>query len=121
MELTARVRTARRPLPTAMAIALDHGGILADPTDPSHRADLAEFGIDKGEYFEKIPVMISQAIASGSPNNNPRVATTDEIAGIYNRAVYMDERRRALEAWYRCQPVLGEAVHQKPIRSGMGE
>jgi len=29
--------------------------------------------------------MISQAIASGSPNNNPRVATPDEIAGIYAR------------------------------------
>lgn len=44
---------------------------------------LSEFGIVKEEYFEKIPVMAEQAVASGSPNNNPRVASAAEIAKLY--------------------------------------
>lgn len=44
---------------------------------------LSEFGIVKEEYFEKIPVMAEQAVASGSPNNNPRVASAAEIARLY--------------------------------------
>jgi alcohol dehydrogenase class IV len=46
---------------------------------------LAEFGVDKAEYDEKIPTMISQALASGSPNNNPRVPSPDEIGAIYRQ------------------------------------
>jgi len=30
--------------------------------------------------------MIEAAIASGSPDNNPRIATKEEIAEIYNQA-----------------------------------
>jgi alcohol dehydrogenase class IV len=56
-------------------------GLLAELKVPSP----AEFGIAKDDYFEKIPVMAAQAIASGSPANNPRVADVDEIAGIYTR------------------------------------
>jgi alcohol dehydrogenase class IV len=43
----------------------------------------AEFGIGKTEYFEKIPVMVSQAIASGSPANNPRQADVEGMSRIY--------------------------------------
>jgi alcohol dehydrogenase class IV len=44
-----------------------------------------EYGIDPGRYAELLPVMASQALASGSPANNPRVPTTDEIVELYRR------------------------------------
>lgn len=56
-------------------------GLLAELKVPSPAA----FGIAKDDYFEKIPVMAAQAIASGSPANNPRVADAAEIADIYTR------------------------------------
>ncbi len=45
---------------------------------------LAEFGVAKDDYFAKIDTMASQAIASGSPNNNPRGATKEELIEIYS-------------------------------------
>jgi alcohol dehydrogenase class IV len=42
-----------------------------------------QFGIQEQQYFEKIPLMAEQALASGSPQNNPRVPTAEEIATIY--------------------------------------
>jgi alcohol dehydrogenase class IV len=48
---------------------------------PSPRA----WGIDAGRYEELLPVMASQALASGSPANNPRVPSTDEIIALYRR------------------------------------
>ncbi|WP_417491208.1 iron-containing alcohol dehydrogenase [Maricaulis sp.] len=44
---------------------------------------LSGFGIDRARYFGMIPVMVEQALASGSPGNNPRVPTADELAGLY--------------------------------------
>ena len=41
------------------------------------------FGIDGQVWHDRIPTMVQQAIASGSPSNNPRVPTPDEIAAIY--------------------------------------
>jgi alcohol dehydrogenase class IV len=46
-----------------------------------------DYGIDAARYEELLPVMASQALASGSPANNPRVPTADEIIDIY-RQVY---------------------------------
>src|SRR5579863_8540383 len=43
-----------------------------------------EFGIREQEYFAKIPLMAEQALASGSPQNNPRVPTAQEIEAIYH-------------------------------------
>src|SRR5215469_7738168 len=48
---------------------------------PSPRA----WGIDSRRYDELLPVMASQALASGSPANNPRVPTSDEIIDLYRR------------------------------------
>jgi alcohol dehydrogenase class IV len=48
---------------------------------PSPRA----WGIDAGRYEELLPVMANQALASGSPGNNPRVPTSDEIIDLYRR------------------------------------
>jgi alcohol dehydrogenase class IV len=41
------------------------------------------FGISEEKYFDAIPTMSAQALASGSPANNPRVPTADEIATLY--------------------------------------
>jgi alcohol dehydrogenase class IV len=48
---------------------------------PSPRA----YGIERARYDELLPVMASQALASGSPANNPRVPTNDEIIELYRR------------------------------------
>jgi alcohol dehydrogenase class IV len=42
------------------------------------------YGIDEAKYRELMPLMSEQALASGSPNNNPRVPTKDEIVTIYD-------------------------------------
>ena len=43
------------------------------------------WGIDAQRYEELLPVMASQALASGSPANNPRVPTNGEIIDLYRR------------------------------------
>ncbi|HTV43776.1 MAG TPA: iron-containing alcohol dehydrogenase [Stellaceae bacterium] len=48
---------------------------------PSPRA----YGIDARRYEELLPIMASQALASGSPANNPRVPSSDEIIALYRR------------------------------------
>jgi alcohol dehydrogenase class IV len=40
-------------------------------------------GISERRFFEVIPVMAAQALASGSPQNNPRVPTATEIEQLY--------------------------------------
>ena len=47
----------------------------------------AAWGIDEARYMELIPTMAAQALASGSPGNNPREPSAEEIADLY-RAVY---------------------------------
>jgi len=44
-----------------------------------------QYGISEQKYFEVIPVMAAQALASGSPQNNPRIPTADEIAQLYRQ------------------------------------
>lgn len=41
------------------------------------------FGINKDDFMSKLEIMAEQAIASGSPGNNPRVPNNDEIIEIY--------------------------------------
>jgi alcohol dehydrogenase class IV len=43
----------------------------------------AEFGIDRRAWYENIASMVRQAIASGSPANNPRVPSAGEIEQLY--------------------------------------
>ncbi len=43
----------------------------------------AAFGIDKREWDGKLETMARQAIASGSPANNPRVPSEAEIVSLY--------------------------------------
>jgi alcohol dehydrogenase class IV len=53
----------------------------ADLKVPSPR----DYGIDARRYTELMRTMASQALASGSPGNNPRVPTQDEIIELYKR------------------------------------
>ena len=40
-------------------------------------------GLDEQHYFDTLPIMAEQALASGSPQNNPRVPTAEEIVQLY--------------------------------------
>lgn len=46
----------------------------------------AAYGIEEARYMALIPTMAEQALASGSPANNPRGADADEIADLYRLA-----------------------------------
>ena len=85
----------------------------------------------KQQYFEVIPVMAAQALASGSPQNNPRVPTADEIAQLYTGGLGV-ARRSESEA-QRCpasksstiedrldrgDACRGPALHRRPARRG---
>ncbi|MDF3074212.1 MAG: alcohol dehydrogenase, partial [Alphaproteobacteria bacterium] len=41
------------------------------------------YGIDEKKYFGMMEKMAEQALASGSPNNNPRIPTAAEIVELY--------------------------------------
>jgi len=43
----------------------------------------ADFGIREADWTSKMPLMAQQALASGSPNNNPRVPDAAEIVALY--------------------------------------
>ncbi|MDX1266848.1 MAG: iron-containing alcohol dehydrogenase [Oceanisphaera sp.] len=45
----------------------------------------ARFGIDRQTFFDLMPTMAEQALASGSPNNNPRVPSIDDMIAIYRQ------------------------------------
>tara|TARA_R110002167_G_scaffold163319_4_gene360199 strand:+ start:14902 stop:16059 length:1158 start_codon:yes stop_codon:yes gene_type:complete len=45
----------------------------------------AQFGIERQAFFELMPTMADQALASGSPNNNPRVPSAEEVVEIYQQ------------------------------------
>ena len=45
----------------------------------------AGFGIEQQRYFELLGEMAAQALASGSPGNNPRIPSADEIIDIYKK------------------------------------
>jgi alcohol dehydrogenase class IV len=42
-----------------------------------------KLGIGRKQWFDAVPTMVEQAIASGSPANNPRVPTAQEIGDLY--------------------------------------
>lgn len=45
---------------------------------------LAQFGVQKADFIELVNTMCEQAFASGSPNNNPRVPSLDEMLQLYS-------------------------------------
>jgi alcohol dehydrogenase class IV len=42
-----------------------------------------KFGLSEERYREVIPTMTAHALASGSPQNNPRIPTAAEIERLY--------------------------------------
>jgi alcohol dehydrogenase class IV len=44
----------------------------------------AEYGIDEAVWNGKLELMAEQALASGSPGNNPRVPDKAEIVSLYH-------------------------------------
>jgi len=43
------------------------------------------YGLSEKRFFEVIPTMAAQALASGSPQNNPRVPNAGEIEQLYQQ------------------------------------
>ncbi|MFO0871736.1 MAG: iron-containing alcohol dehydrogenase [Pirellulales bacterium] len=48
-------------------------------------------GVDEASFDASLPKMADDALASGSPQNNPRVPTAEEIVALY-RAAFADSR-----------------------------
>jgi alcohol dehydrogenase class IV len=44
-----------------------------------------KYGLSEERYFSLIVTMAAQALASGSPANNPRVPSAEEICGLYRQ------------------------------------
>ena len=44
-----------------------------------------QFGIERDHFFANLQIMAQQALESGSPANNPRVPSSDEIVEIYKK------------------------------------
>jgi alcohol dehydrogenase class IV len=44
-----------------------------------------KFGIDRQAWEDSIPAMVQQALASGSPANNPRLPSPQEIEQLYHK------------------------------------
>ena len=45
----------------------------------------AKYGIDQQSYHDQLEIMAEQALMSGSPGNNPRVPTADQIIELYRQ------------------------------------
>ena len=101
MLLPAITRFSVAAAPIRYAAAARQIG-FAQPDDPDDRATArlvaglealnrelsvptpAAFGIDEATWTSKLPLMAQQALASGSPANNPRVPDAAEIVTLYN-------------------------------------
>lgn len=46
----------------------------------------SSYGINEGVWTDLLPVMAEQALASGSPGNNPRIPDTADIIELYRQA-----------------------------------
>ena len=44
-----------------------------------------EFGIERSSWFDSLELMAGQALASGSPGNNPRIPEAAQIVELYGR------------------------------------
>ena len=44
---------------------------------------LEEFGVERDVYLDRLETMAKQALASGSPNNNPRIPEAAEVVELY--------------------------------------
>jgi alcohol dehydrogenase class IV len=76
-----------------MAVATDSDSLALEKLVAGLRrlnADLsvpspAAWGIKEQDWFDALPVMAEQALASGSPANNPRIPDLNQIVELYER------------------------------------
>jgi len=52
--------------------------------------NLKQWGIDEQAFYAAIPKMTADAIASGSPGNNPKVPTQEELMELYKIAYHYE-------------------------------
>ncbi|MFJ7404629.1 MULTISPECIES: iron-containing alcohol dehydrogenase [unclassified Lysinibacillus] len=52
--------------------------------------NLQQWGIEEDAFYAAIPKMATDAIASGSPGNNPKVPTQDELMELYKVAYHYE-------------------------------
>ncbi len=52
--------------------------------------NLQQWGIENDAYYAAIPKMAVDAIASGSPGNNPKVPTYEELMELYKMAYHYE-------------------------------
>ncbi len=64
------------------ALLLELKQINQDLSVPS----MSDFGIDKQAFWSNLDIMSEQALASGSPNNNPRIPNKEEVIELYKAA-----------------------------------
>lgn len=85
----ARYATCARHMGLAAADATDDAACAAlvsglrQLTSDLQVPGPAQFGIAEADWFAALDTMAVQALASGSPDNNPRPATADDIVGLY--------------------------------------
>jgi len=60
-------------------------GKLAELTAELKIPTLKEYGIDASDFRKAVPKMASDALASGSPNNNPIVPDQSQIQDLYEK------------------------------------
>lgn len=88
-----RYATCARTLGVASADDEDQAAadaLVAELRALAHEVEVptpASRGIEQALWEERVPVMAQQALASGSPNNNPRVPTAEQVEQLY-RAIY---------------------------------
>lgn len=88
----ARYATCARAMGVADADTADGDAVAAllaalrQLNHDLHVPSPAAWGIDRTRYDEVLPVMVEQALASGSPANNPRIPSTEELAELYRHA-----------------------------------
>ncbi len=52
--------------------------------------NLKQWGIEEDAFYAAIPKMTVDAIASGSPGNNPKIPTEDELRELYKIAYHYE-------------------------------
>ena len=53
----------------------------------------SQYGIAESDWFGSLPTMAKQALASGSPANNPRIPTAEEIEELYREVWESDGKQ----------------------------
>src|SRR5258708_26006563 len=53
----------------------------------------SQYGIAESDWFGSLPTMAKQALASGSPANNPRIPTAEEIEELYREVWEGDSKQ----------------------------